>query len=93
MGACRQQVSSSTPFIPRVDMAVILKYSDSGYARTEVSPARGERHEEKCTHIGYVWISACSVFEGLQIIYNPFPAEAREIEKERKREREIERER
>lgn len=22
--------------------------------------------------MGYVWISACSVFEGLQIIYSPF---------------------
>lgn len=31
-----------------------------------------KQHVEKRTHMGYVWISVCSVFEGLQIIYSPF---------------------
>lgn len=31
-----------------------------------------KRYIEKRTHMGYIWISVCSVFEGLQIIYSPF---------------------
>lgn len=33
---------------------------------------RETARRETCTHMGYVWISVCSVFEGLQIIYSPF---------------------